>query len=55
VRYEAVNAMLLNEFLKEHRKVEQLEKQVEKLTTGLQKVSDQLELSKSAPQVVNNQ
>ena len=25
VRYEAVNAMLLNEFLKEHRKVEQLE------------------------------
>src|SRR5262249_25695563 len=32
VRYEAVNAMLLNEFLKEHRKVEQLEKQVEALT-----------------------
>jgi len=26
VRYEAVNAMLLNEFLKEHRKVEDLEK-----------------------------
>src|SRR5207253_10733482 len=26
VRYEAVNAMLLNEFLKEHRKVESLEK-----------------------------
>src|SRR2546421_4865394 len=26
VRYEAVNAMLLNEFLKEHRKVEQLTK-----------------------------
>ena len=25
VRYEAVNAMLLNEFLKEHKKVEQLE------------------------------
>ena len=25
VRYEAVNAMLLNEFLKEHRKVEDLE------------------------------
>ncbi len=39
VRYEAVNAMLLNEFLKEHRKVEQLEKQVEALTAGLQKVS----------------
>jgi hypothetical protein len=28
VRYDAVNAMLLNEFLKEHRKVERLEKQV---------------------------
>jgi hypothetical protein len=28
VRYEAVNAMLLNEFLKEHRKVESLEKQL---------------------------
>ena len=54
VRYEAVNAMLLNEFLKEHRKVEQLEKQVEALTAGLQKVSAQLEASKPAPQVVNN-
>jgi hypothetical protein len=54
VRYEAVNAMLLNEFLKEHRKVEQLEKQIEVLTSGLQKVSAQLELSKPAPQVVNN-
>jgi hypothetical protein len=56
VRYEAVNAMLLNEFLKEHRKVEQqdhriqkqdatiarLEKEVGVLTTGLQKVSAQL-------------
>ncbi len=63
VRYEAVNAMLLNEFLKEHRKVEErckvqeqgativrLEKQVEMLSTGLQKVSAQLELSKPAPQ-----
>ena len=54
VRYEAVNAMVLNEFLKEHRKVEELEKQVEKLTAGLQKVSAQLEASKPAPQVVNN-
>jgi hypothetical protein len=54
VRYEAVNAMLLNEFLKEHRKVEQLEKQIEALTAGFQKVSAQLELSKPAPQVVNN-
>jgi hypothetical protein len=61
VRYEAVNAMLLNEFLKEHRKNEEqgatiarLEKQVEALTAGLQKVSAQLEASKPAPQVVNN-
>jgi len=54
VRYETVNAMLLNEFLKEHRKVEQLEKQVEILTAGLQKVSAQLELSKAAPQTVSN-
>ena len=65
VRYEAVNAMLLNEFLKEHRKVEQLtknfeakiahqQKQIEALTAGLQKVSAQLEASKPAPQVVNN-
>jgi hypothetical protein len=69
VRYEAVNAMLLNEFLKEHRKNEQQEskieqqdakiaqqqKQIEALTEGLQKVSAQLELNKAAPQtVVNN-
>jgi hypothetical protein len=61
VRYEAVNAMLLNEFLKEHkafleeqRKVGRLEKQVQKLTAGLQKVSAQLELSKPAPQTVGN-
>jgi trimeric autotransporter adhesin len=68
VRYEAVNAMLLNEFLKEHRKVQELEasnvqlkhdfveqqKQIQALTTGLQKVSAQLEASKPAPQVVNN-
>jgi hypothetical protein len=61
VRYEAVNAMLLNEFLKEHRKVEDLEanaarqqKQIEALTAGLQKVSAQLEASKTAPQTVLN-
>ena len=53
VRYDQVNAMLLNEFLKEHRKVEQLEKQVEKLTVGLQKVSAQLEVSKPAPQTAS--
>jgi trimeric autotransporter adhesin len=54
VRYDQVNAMLLNEFLKEHQKVQDLEKQVEKLTAGLQKVSAQLEASKPAPQLVNN-
>jgi peptidoglycan hydrolase CwlO-like protein len=63
VRYDAVNAMLLNEFLKEHRKVEEQgaiiakqQKQIEALTAGLQKMSDQLEMSKPAPQtVLNNQ
>ena len=79
VRYDQVNAMLLNEFLKEHRKNEEQQatitelkstvsrqrkdfqattahqqKQIEALTAGLQKVSAQLELSKPAPQVVNN-
>src|SRR5205809_8101292 len=59
VRYDAVNAMLLNEFLKEHRKVERLEaivsgqqKQIQTLAAGLEKVSDQVELSKPAPEVV---
>ena len=37
VRYEAVNAMLLNEFLKEHREVQELKKQIAALTAGLQK------------------
>jgi len=55
VRYEAVNAMLLNEFLKEHRKVAQLEKQIEALTAGLQKVSAQLEAKKPASRVIANQ
>jgi uncharacterized coiled-coil protein SlyX len=47
--------MLLNEFLKEHRKVEQMQKQIEALTAGLQKVSAQFELSKASPQTVLNQ
>ena len=56
VRYDAVNAMLLNEFLKEHQTVQELKKQVAALTAGLQRVSAQLEVSKSAPQIVlNNQ
>jgi hypothetical protein len=63
VRYDQVNAMLLNEFLKEHRKNEKQEatiarqqKQIEALTAGLQKVRAQLEVSKPASQtVLNNQ
>jgi len=63
VRYDEVNAMLLNEFLKEHRKneqqeatIERMQKQIEALTAGLQKVSAQLELSKSETQTaLNNQ
>ncbi len=63
VRYDAVNAMLLNEFLKTHRKMEAQEamiarqqKQIETLTAGLQKVSAQLELSKLASHTaLNNQ
>src|SRR5438552_3863876 len=68
VRYDAVNAMLLNEFLKEHRTVQELKSnaakqeatiakqqtQIEALISGLQKVSDQLELSKPAPRTVKN-
>jgi hypothetical protein len=54
VRYDQVNAMLLNEFLKEHQKVQELAKQIGKLSADLQKVSDRLQLSKGAPQVVNN-
>ena len=61
VRYEAVNAMLLNEFLKEYHQVQDLkaivaeqQKQIGVLTAGLQKVSAQLELSKPALQTVSN-
>jgi Chaperone of endosialidase len=54
VRYDQVNAMLLNEFLKEHRKVQALEEQVKKLTAGLQKVSAQIEMSKVVPSVACN-
>ena len=36
VRYEAVNAMLLNEFLKEHRKNEEQEKTIAQLRRDLQ-------------------
>ena len=79
VRYEQINAMLLNEFLKEHKKVEeqnrklenqdvrieqqeitiaQLKADVETLiarvaeqNSKIQRVSDQVELNKAAPQL----
>jgi trimeric autotransporter adhesin len=75
VRYDAVNAMLLNEFLKEHNKVEEQqatvarlkstvaqqqqhfahqEQQIAALTSGLQKVSAQVEMIKATPQIVAN-
>jgi len=56
VRYDQVNAMLLNEFLKARRQIDAQQKQIDALTAGLQKVSAQLELTKPAPQtVLNNQ
>jgi hypothetical protein len=61
VRYEAVNAMLLNEFLKEHQAVEELKTEIAALTatvkeqaSQLQKVSAQLETSKAGPQTALN-
>jgi hypothetical protein len=58
VRYDQVNAMLLNEFLKAHRKVQDLEAivarqqtQIEVLASGLQKVSAQIEVSRPGSQV----
>ena len=82
VRYEAVNAMLLNEFLKEHRTVQEQEASIAQLkstaakqaatiarqqkgmevlaatlkdqASQIQKVSAQLELRKSAPQMAGN-
>jgi hypothetical protein len=66
VRYDQVNAMLLNEFLKEHRafadeqrKVEEQQKEIDLLKAELteqrsliQKVSESVELKGSTPQVV---
>jgi hypothetical protein len=61
VRYDAVNAMLLNEFLKEHHTVREqgatiarLEKQIEAVTADLQKVSAQIEVGKPVRRVVSN-
>ncbi|PYJ93442.1 MAG: hypothetical protein DME62_08830 [Verrucomicrobia bacterium] len=68
VRYDSINAMLLNEFLKEHKKVEEqgatiteLKKEIGSLTATvkeqaaqIQKVSAQVEMSKPTPKVVTN-
>ena len=61
VHYEMVNAMLLNEFLKEHRHVQEQDaiiarqqKQIEALSAGLQRVSAQIEMSGAGPRVIAN-
>jgi hypothetical protein len=61
VRYEAVNAMLLNEFLKEYRTVQQQQKEIDALRaelkeqrTLIQKVNDKVELNRPVPQTVLN-
>ena len=61
VRYEAVNAMLLNEFLKAHRRIEEQGERIDQLTAQLkeqalliQKVNDKVELNRPAPQTVAN-
>jgi endosialidase-like protein len=61
VRYDAVNAMLLNEFLKEHEKVQKLEAALKTVNERLKaqdakidNVNAKVELSKAAPQVVTN-
>ena len=61
VRYDAVNAMLLNEFLKAHRRIEQQDERIEELTAQLkqqaaliQKVSDKIEMTKPTPQMAVN-
>jgi Chaperone of endosialidase len=61
VRYEAVNAMLLNEFLKEHQKVQRLEaaltgmyERLKQQDAKIERVNDKVELGKPAPQTVLN-
>jgi len=58
VRYQAINAMLLNEFLKEHRKNEEQQRQIDQLTAQLraqasqiQKISAHVEVDSSATQL----
>jgi hypothetical protein len=51
VRYEQINAMLLNEFLKEHTKVEKLEATVADLAEQLQKITAQVQMKNSSSRV----
>jgi Chaperone of endosialidase len=61
VRYDAVNAMLLNEFLKEHKRVEQLDGTVANLmaivkaqAAQIEMVNAQFQMNKPAPRIVKN-
>jgi hypothetical protein len=61
VRYDQVNAMLLNEFLKEHATVQELKKEITALiatvkqqAAQIEKVSAAVEITKSAPRVVQS-
>jgi DNA-directed RNA polymerase specialized sigma54-like protein len=61
VRYDQVNAMLLNEFLMQHRKVQEQQKEIDALKAELkaqrvliQKVSDRLEVSEPAELLTKN-
>ena len=61
VRYDQVNAMLLNEFLKEHRTVVELKKQIAALTetvkgqaAQIQTVRVEIQMSRSTPRVAQS-
>jgi len=61
VRYDAVNTMLLNEFLKEHTTVRELKREIAALAatvreqeSKIQEVSDQIQLRNLAPQAIDN-
>ena len=61
VHYEQINNMLLNEFLKEHKKVEELQatvaqqqKGIEALMAQVQKVSAQIQVNNPALQMAAN-
>ena len=55
VRYDAVNAMLLNEFLKEHRKNEEQQATIAELKSKLETVTARLEQQAAQIQKVSAQ